>query len=75
MSIHDLQEEDVQEVVDLSPNSVVGQSAPKTMKIKGRIAQQEVIMLINCGATHNFIYTRVVQQFGLSLEATSGYGC
>ena len=74
MSFYDGQEWEVEEIVELSINSVVGLSAPKTMKIKGKIAQQEVITLIDCGATHNFISTRLVQKLGLPLEAIVGYG-
>ena len=44
------------------------------MKIKGKIDQQEVISMIDCGATHNFISTKVVQKLGLPLEETLGYG-
>ena len=64
----------MEEIAEVSINYVVGLSAPKTMKIKGKIDQQEVITMIYCGATHNFISTKVVQKFGLSLEETLGYG-
>ena len=74
VSFNDLQEEEVQEVVELSINSMVGLSAPKTMKVKGNIARQEVIVLSDCGATHNFISTQLVQRLRLPLEATSTYG-
>ena len=74
MSFDDGQGWEVEEIAELSINSVVRLSAPKTMKIKGKIAQQEVITLIDCGATHNFISTRLVQKLGLPLEATVGYG-
>ena len=62
--------------MELSINYVVGLSTLRTMKIKGKIAQQEVITLIDCGAihTHNFISTQLVQKLGLLLEATSSYG-
>ena len=63
----------MEEVAELYLNSVVV-SAPKIMKVKGKIAQQEVITLIDYGATHNFISNKVIQKLGLLLEATSGYG-
>ena len=44
------------------------------MKVKGKITQHELIALIDCGAIHNFISSRVVQKLGLPVEATSGYG-
>ena len=44
------------------------------MKVRGKIKQQEVIVLINCGATHNFISTKLVCELVLPLEGTLGYG-
>ena len=64
----------MKEVAELSLNSVVGISALRTMKVKWKITQHEVITLIDCGATHNFIFSKVVQNLGLPVEATSGYG-
>ena len=64
----------MEEVAKLSLNSVVSISTPKTMKLKGKIGHQEVIILINCGATHNFISNKVVQQLGPPLDATKGFG-
>lgn len=55
-------------------NSVVGLTAPQTMKLKGEIEQQPVVVLIDGGATHNFISVELVQLLGLSREETTGYG-
>lgn len=49
------EEEAVGEMVELSINSVVGLTTPKTMKLKGAILGQSVVVLIDCRATHNFI--------------------
>ena len=59
--------------MELSINSVVGLADPRTMKVKGSIAQQEVVVLIDCGASHNFISTAVVQKLGLPCSDTAGY--
>lgn len=64
----------ITEVVELSINSVVGLSSPKTMKVTGRIAQQEVVVMIDCGASHNFISVDLVQKIHLPREGTTGYG-
>ena len=64
----------MEEIAKLIINSVVGLFAPKTMKIKEKIDQQEVITMIDCGVTHNFISTKVVQKLGLPLKETSSYG-
>ncbi|KAL2543175.1 Eukaryotic aspartyl protease family protein [Abeliophyllum distichum] len=60
--------------VELSINSVVGLTEPRTMKLVGHIAQKEVVVLIDSGATHNFISAEIVQQLGLTRIDTAGYG-
>ena len=50
------------EIAKLSVNSMVGLSALKTMKLKGKIAHQEFVNMIDCGATHNFISTKLIQK-------------
>ena len=73
-SINETQQEEVEEVTELSLKSMVGLSTPRTMKVKGKIAQHKVVVLIDCGATHNFISTKLVQELELPLECTSEYG-
>lgn len=63
-----------EELVELSLNSVVGLTAPRTMKLKGRIKGTEVVILIDSGASHNFISTELVQSLDLGLDTTGGYG-
>lgn len=64
----------VGETIELSINTVVGFSTPRTMKIKGKVGKIEVIVLIDCGATHNFISYRLVDSMALPLSETSHYG-
>ena len=61
-------------VADVSIHSVVGLSSPKTMKVQGRIGTEEVVMLIDRGASHNFISEKLVQKLGLVAATTSLYG-
>ena len=49
------------EAVKLSLNFVVGLSKPCTMKFKGEIQGKEVVVLIDCGAAHNFFSKPVVE--------------
>ena len=70
----EMPEADVDEIAELSVNSMVGLSALKTMKLKEKIAHQEVVTMIDCGVTHNFISTRLIQKLGISLQATTSYG-
>lgn len=61
-------------VVELSINSVVGLTNPGTMKARGKIFGEEVVVLVNCGATHNFISEKLVTELKLSTKETSRYG-
>lgn len=65
---------DVAEKVELSLNSVVELTKSGTMKIKGTVKQKEVTILIDCGATHNFVLLELVKQLDLPITATTNYG-
>ncbi|XP_062108727.1 uncharacterized protein LOC133819478 [Humulus lupulus] len=58
----------------LSLNSLVGISSAHTMKLAGHIGQRPVTVLIDSGATHNFISMDVVSAAGLPITATTCYG-
>ena len=53
------------EVIKLSMNSVVGLTTPQTMKLRGLIERQPVVVLVDGEATHNFIASELVQQLSL----------
>lgn len=61
---------EVGQKVQVHLNSVVGLSNPKTMKMEGVIGEQEVVILVDSGATHNFISREVVEKLKLTVEAT-----
>ncbi|PKU84506.1 hypothetical protein MA16_Dca003019 [Dendrobium catenatum] len=44
------------------------------MKVKGEIVDREVVVLIDSGATYNFIFTQVVDQLGVKLVDIGCYG-
>ena len=73
---HNSKEEppEIGEMVEISLNSVVGLTTLRTMKIKGCACGHEVIVLVDCRATHNFISTKLVEKLGLGIENTKGYG-
>lgn len=52
---------DVGELVEL----VIGFSTPSTMKVKGRLGERDVVVLIDCGATHNFVSQRLLDELNL----------
>lgn len=60
--------------IELSINSVVGLSNSGTMKVKGKILGTEVVVLIDCGATHSFIVDNLVTSLKLPLTETSNCG-
>lgn len=46
---------------EVSLNSMIEFSNPKTMKLKGVVKGHEVVVMIDPGATHNFILLVVVK--------------
>ena len=62
------------DVAELSLNSVVGISTPKIMKLQGKVMGQEVLVLIDCGASHNFIPTDLVAKLGITSVGTHCFG-
>ena len=66
-------EEDPQHL-SLSLSSMVGLSAPHSLKIRGRIKDREVIVLIDSRASHNFISTTLVEELGLEMSQTKEFG-
>ncbi|TYK03261.1 peroxidase 64 [Cucumis melo var. makuwa] len=66
--------EDITTVVELSINSVVGLNDPGTMKVRGKLMGEDVIILIDCGATHNFVSEKLVKKLILPIKETSQYG-
>ena len=63
-----------QTVVVLSINSVVGLSNPVTMKVKGKLQGKEIIILIDCGATHNFISESLLEELKINTKSITNYG-
>ncbi|TYK19856.1 ty3-gypsy retrotransposon protein [Cucumis melo var. makuwa] len=66
--------EDITTVVELSINSVVGLNDSGTMKVRGKLLGEEVIILIDCGATHNFVSKKLVKKLILPIKETTHYG-
>ncbi|KAF8077019.1 hypothetical protein N665_1069s0002 [Sinapis alba] len=61
------------EVAELSVNTVVGLSSPHTIKLQGSLQDVEVVVLIDTGATHNFISESLVQRLGIPVSSTQGF--
>lgn len=61
-------------MAELSINTVVGISSPHTIKLRGSVNGEDVVVLIDSGATHNFISESLVQKLGLTVSTTQGFG-
>ncbi|KAH9762992.1 hypothetical protein KPL70_001020 [Citrus sinensis] len=70
----ELETTEINQVVEVSLNSVVGLTTPKTMKLKGTIGEQEVVVLIDSGTTHNFISLDLVSKMQIPIVKTGAYG-
>ena len=44
------------------------------MKLQGRVDGQEVVVLIDCGASHNFISMDLVEKLGMPSVDTHSFG-
>ncbi|KAJ9558601.1 hypothetical protein OSB04_013215 [Centaurea solstitialis] len=58
------------EMVEVSANSVYGFTDPHTMKLRGKLGKQAVVVLIDSGATHNFVSAQFVSLLGLKVDRT-----
>ena len=59
---------------EVSLNSVVGLSNPRTMKLRGKVGgAHEVIVLIDPGATHNFVSLAKVAALKLPVSDSGGF--
>ncbi|KFK45075.1 hypothetical protein AALP_AA1G340100 [Arabis alpina] len=62
------------ELAALSLNSIVGISSPRTMKLKGLIQSTPVVVMIDSGASHNFVSTKLISSLGLPIDRSNRYG-
>ena len=60
--------------IELSLNSVVGLASPRTMKLQGKFGSQNVVVLSDNEATHNFISSNLVRRLTIQVEETRTYG-
>ncbi|XP_050938558.1 uncharacterized protein LOC127148538 [Cucumis melo] len=54
--------------------TVVGLNDPETMKVRGRLQDKHIVILIDCGATHNFVSEKLVKRLQLPIKDTAHYG-
>ena len=56
------------DMAEVSLNAISGLTPPQTMKVKGKLRGMEVIVLIDSGATHNFVSTRIMKRLGIKAK-------
>lgn len=59
---------------EISLNSVMGLTSPKTLKLEGTVKGERVVVMIDPGATHNFISLETIQRLNLPISPTKTFG-
>ena len=57
----------------ISLHALVGMTSPQTLKIKGYIKHQPVVILIDSGSTHNFIHRRIADKVNCFIRPVSNF--
>jgi hypothetical protein len=57
----------------ISLNALTGFSAPQTLKLIGYIKNQKIIILVDSGNTHNFIYHRISQEVNFYIRPINNF--
>lgn len=60
--------------IELSVNAVKGLAEPRTLKLMGPVSKHPVIVLIDCGPTHNGISSKLVRALQVEFLETKNYG-
>lgn len=56
--------------LQLSMYIIYGLTKKKSIKFWGTLGDKKAVVLINCGASHNFIYSILVKEGQLTVEKT-----
>lgn len=59
---------------EIQMRTIMGFSSKGTMKLKGVVKDKEVLILIDSGATHNFIHQVLVEELKLTIEEGTAFG-
>jgi hypothetical protein len=57
----------------ISLNALTGFSTPQTLKLISYIKHRKVIILVDSGSTHNFIYHRIAQETNCYIRAANNF--
>lgn len=62
-------EENGSELISLSLNAIAKFTGGKTIKLLGSVMGREVLVLVDCGATHSFVRQEVVEELSLEVDS------
>ncbi|KAA0059036.1 ty3-gypsy retrotransposon protein [Cucumis melo var. makuwa] len=65
---------EVSEETEIELKTMMGFVAKGTMKLKGLVKGKEVIVLVDSGATHDFIHQAVVEEVNIIIEKDTTFG-
>ena len=64
----------VAETTEIELKTLTGLTSKGTMKLKGHVKGREVVILVDSGATNNFIHEAVAMEGGLNIEPGTQFG-
>lgn len=73
LDLERLEVEDELAKIEVSLNALERLVEPRTLNLRGLIGEQTMVVLIDCGATHNFISPNLIHELGLASYAIPNY--
>lgn len=62
------------EAAEVELRAITGVTSKRTMKLKGQVNGKEVVILIDSGATNNFISQELVEDLRLVIDPSTQFG-
>ena len=64
---------DLNKKKEIELNTITGLTSKGTMKLRGEIEGREVVVLIDSGATHNFVHYKIIEEMKIPSEADTTF--